>query len=395
MKNKILLIVGSLLVAAVVAFFALLPGLVDRGSNTVDRSVPLPAVTANHLHQGLTIVDLHADPLLWRRNLQDELDHGHVDLPRLIRGNVAIQVFGVATKSPVGLNYDANSGDTDQLTALVVANMQPPRTWGSLYQRALFQAQKLHELAAAAPDQLQLVGSRAELESLLRARASGTAVVGGMLGLEGAHALEGDIDKLDGLFAAGFRLLGLAHFFDNAVAGSMHGMEKYGLTPLGREVVRRAEQLGMIVDIAHSSPATIDEVLAMATRPVVVSHGGVKATCDTNRNLSDGQIQAIARNGGVIGVGYWNAAVCDITPAGIVAAMSHIRELVGVEHIALGSDFDGGTQTAFDTSELAVITQALLIRGFSEADIGLVMGGNAVRLLRQLLPPAAVANSHD
>ena len=387
MKHKVVSIVGLLLVISALVSFGLVPGMADRSANSVDRTVVLPEIsTAASLHSRLTVVDLHADPLLWRRNLLDELEYGHVDLPRLLRGNVAIQVFGVVTKSPVGQNYDANSGDTDQLTALVVASMQPVRNWGSLYQRALFQAEKLHKLAAAAPANLRVIRSHADLENLLAARTDGAAVVGGMLGLEGAHALEGKIENLDGLFNAGFRMLGLAHFFDNEVSGSMHGMDKYGLTPLGIDVVQRAEQLGMIIDIAHSSPTTISEVLAMTTRPVVVSHGGVKATCENNRNLSDAQIQAIAVNGGVIGVGYWDGAVCEITPASIVAAMSHIRDLVGVEYIALGSDFDGGTQTGFDTSELAVITQELLDQGFSEADISLIMGGNAVRLFGQLLP---------
>jgi len=387
MKHKLLSIVGLLLVISALVFFGLVPGMVDRSANSVDRTVVLPEIsTAASLHSRLTVVDLHADPLLWRRNLLDELDHGHVDLPRLLRGNVAIQVFGVATKSPVGQNYDTNSGDSDQLTALVVANMQPVRTWGSLYQRALFQAEKLHRLAGAAPHQLQVIRTRSDLEGLLAARAGGAQIVGGLLGLEGSHALEGKLENLDGLFDAGFRMLGLAHFFDNEVSGSMHGVDKYGLTPLGIEVVQRAEQLGMIIDIAHSSPTTISEVLAMAGRPVVVSHGGVKATCENNRNLSDAQILAIADNGGIIGVGYWDGAVCEITPTSIVAAMSHIRDLVGVEHIALGSDFDGGTQTGFDTSELVVITQELLNQDFSETEISLIMGGNAVRLFAQLLP---------
>jgi membrane dipeptidase len=387
MKHKAILILVLLLVVSALVFFGLMSGIADRSANTVNRAVVLPQITtAAALHSQLTVVDLHADPLLWRRNLLDELDHGHVDLPRLAQGNVAIQVFGVATKAPRGMNYDANSGDTDNLTFLVAANMQPLATWGSLYQRALFQAEKLHQFAAAAPDRLRVIRTQSDLEELLLARADGADVVGGMIDLEGSHALEGKLQNLDGLFDAGFRMLGLAHFFDNEVAGSMHGVDKYGLTPLGIEVVQRAEQLGMIIDIAHSSPTTISEVLAMATRPVVVSHGGVKATCENNRNLSDAQIQAIADNGGIIGVGYWDGAVCEITPASIVAAMSHIHDLVGVEHIALGSDFDGGTQTAFDTSELAVITQELLNQGFSEADISLIMGGNAVRLFGQLLP---------
>ena len=142
----------------------------------------------------------------------------------------------------------------------------------------------------------------------------------------------------------------------------------------------------MVIDLAHSSPATMDEVLDLATRPVVVSHGGVRATCDVNRNLNDDQIRRIAAGDGLIGIGYWDAAVCDTSPQGIVAAMDHVRKLVGVEHIALGSDFDGAVSTEFDTTGLVLLTQELQENGYREADIRLVMGGNAVRFLRENLP---------
>ena len=110
---------------------------------------------------------------------------------------------------------------------------------------------------------------------------------GGWLGIEGAHALDGKVENVDVLFDAGFRMMSPSHFFDNEMGGSAHGIEKYGLTEKGKEMVKRMEQKGMLVDVAHASSKAIDDVLAIATKPVVVSHTGVKGTCDNNRNLSD------------------------------------------------------------------------------------------------------------
>jgi len=151
--------------------------------------------------------------------------------------------------------------------------------------------------------------------------------------------------------------------------------------------VQAMEASGMIVDIAHCSHQCVADVLAMARRPVVSSHGGVQATCASNRNLTDDEIRAVAATGGVIGVGYWDSAVCDISPAGIVRAMAHVRDLVGVEHVALGSDFDGTVTTRFDTSQLVQITQALMQAGFTEAEIRAVMGGNALRVIGAGIQP--------
>jgi microsomal dipeptidase-like Zn-dependent dipeptidase len=146
------------------------------------------------------------------------------------------------------------------------------------------------------------------------------------------------------------------------------------------------ERRGMIVDIAHSSHATVAEVLRLATRPVVSSHGGVQATCRENRNLSDDEIRGVARTGGVVGIGVWEGAVCSTAPRATARAMRHVRDLVGINHVALGSDFDGATTVAYDVSRLSLITQALLDEGFSEADIRLAMGGNVLRVLGQALP---------
>ncbi len=401
--RKILLGGLALILLAAVLFFTLAPGIVERGMNQV-VAIPLKITPrAQALNAKLQIADMHADTLLWQRSVLARADRGQVDLPRLIAGNYALQVFSSVTKTPKGQNYDANSGDTDNITALTIADLQPPRTWGSLLQRSLWHAQKLHRYAQQSDGLLRVITTPDELNRLLADRADpsrwsgqphsiATRVphppVGAMLSIEGLQDMEGKLSNLDVLYNAGFRMAGLAHFFDNDVAGSMHGEAKGGLTPLGRQVVRRMEAIGMVVDIAHSSHATIAEVLAMARRPVVASHGGVQATCKVNRNLTDDEIRGVARTSGVIGIGYWDAAICSTKPEAAAAAIAHVRDVVGIDYVGLGSDFDGAVTTGFDSSQIAAVTQALIDRGFSDADIAKVMGGNVLRVLRAGIAPS-------
>ncbi|MGL3820244.1 dipeptidase [Sphingopyxis sp. R3-92] len=378
------------LIVAAGAFFTLAPGMLERSMNKVDGK-PLAQVSerAKALHKTLTIVDLHSDSLLWSRDFLDRAKRGHMDLPRLEEGHVALQILASTTKSPKGQNYDANGGDTDNITGLVIAQLQPVRTWNSLLERSLWHAEKLHRAVAASGGQLVAVADQADLNALLAARQGKAAPVGAMLSIEGLHGLEGDIANLDKLYAAGFRMAGLTHFFDNDLAGSMHGLKKGGLTPLGRDVVTRMEARGMVVDIAHCSSACVADILKMARRPVVSSHGGVQATCKVNRNLNDEQIRGLAATGGLVGIGYWDAAVCDTSPASIAKAMKHVRDLVGINHVALGSDYDGATTVRFDTSKLVQVTQALIDAGFSDDEIRAAMGGNAIRVLSAGLVPIA------
>jgi microsomal dipeptidase-like Zn-dependent dipeptidase len=142
----------------------------------------------------------------------------------------------------------------------------------------------------------------------------------------------------------------------------------------------------MLVDLAHASPQTVSEVLAMATRPVVVSHTGVAATCPGPRNLTDDQLRAIAANGGVVGIGYWEAAICTLGAASIAKAIRHAANVAGIDHVGLGSDFDGATSTPFATDGLVEITQALMDQHFTPDEIAKVMGGNVFRLLGETLP---------
>jgi membrane dipeptidase len=382
-----LALVMSASVVAGIFYFTTIPGKIDRSQNKV---VPvalniMPAAQA--LQATLDVADMHADSLLWKRDLLERSDRGHIDLPRLIEGHYALQVFSSVTKSHKGQNYDSNGADSDTITSLAVIDLQPPRTWTSLLQRSLWHAEKLQDFAAKSGGQLRLITTPSDIDRLLADRKNGVSVVGGMLSIEGLHDLEGKIENLDVLYATGFRMAGLTHFFDNDVAGSMHGVGKGGLTPLGRQAVSRMEALGMIVDLAHASHATVADVLAIATRPVVFSHGGVQATCKVNRNLTDDEVRGVARTGGVIGIGYWQGAICSTKPEGVARAVAHIRDLVGIDHVGLGSDFDGSTTTGFDASQVAAVTQALLDGGFSEPDIRKVMGGNVLRVLRAGIAP--------
>jgi membrane dipeptidase len=383
-RSRVLLVV---LLAAVV-FFTVVPGEVARQKNPVAVPPPYSAsAAAIALHRRLFIADLHADCLLWGRDLLAHGQTGHVDVPRMLLGNVGLQTFSVVTQVPARRNFTRNASDAiDIITPLAIAQRWPLRTWGSTRERARYQAGLLRDFAAGSQGQLRLIESATDLQRLLAARAEGQGVSGGLLALEGAQSLEGELQNLDVLYAAGFRMLGLVHFFDNAVGGSVHGEQQGGLTGFGRAVLHRAEQLGMLIDVAHASVALVDDVLAKATRPVLSSHGGVRGTCDNHRSLSDAQARAIAASGGVIGIGFWPRATCGEDVAAIVRALRYAVDLVGVEHVALGSDFDGAVQVPFDVSGLPLLTGALLQAGFSPADIEKLMGGNVVRLLLAVLP---------
>ncbi|MEO1168096.1 MAG: dipeptidase [Pseudomonadota bacterium] len=387
MIRKILIAIVLLVGIALTLFFTLGPIWIERDMNQ-RADVALPAISeeAEALHERLIIADLHSDTLLWDRNLLNRAGRGHMDLPRLEEGNVALQVFSSVTKSPSGQNYDSNPSDTDTIVWLAIGQLQPIRTWFSLLERSLYHADKLVEAEADSDGALRIVRTRADIDALLAERQRGEPVTGALLSIEGLHNLEGEAANFDRLFDAGYRMASPTHFFDNELGGSMHGLEKGGLTAFGRDIVRRMEQEGMIVDIAHASPAMVDDILSMATRPVVSSHGGVQAVCDVNRNLTDDQITAVAATDGVIGIGYWDGAICSYEPADVVASILHVRDLVGIRHVGLGSDYDGATTVGFDTSELAVITQLLMDEGLSEGEIAQIMGGNVIRLLRDGLP---------
>ncbi len=354
-------------------------------NRTVDRPPYEVSDEARAFHRTLTVVDLHADSLLWNRDLLAKSTYGHVDVPRMHEGGQAVQVFGLVTHFPFPPRLSGNRVRPDLVDTLARAQRWPRETHCSPFHRALHQARKLARFAERSNGGFRVIRTRGDLDALLEARARGETVVGGMLGLEGAHAFEGKLENLDRLYEAGLRVFGLAHFVDTDHGGSAHGTHKGGLTDLGRQAVARAGELGMVIDLAHSSPEVFRDVLAVAERPVIVSHTGVKATCCTVRNLSDDQIRAVAATGGVIGIGFFEYAVCSDCLADSIRAMRHVAGLVGAEHVALGSDWDGAT-TSIDCTGLPLVTQQLLESGFTRDEVRAIMGGNALRVLRAVLP---------
>lgn len=380
-------IVAALVLLAVVGLgvFFWLPYEVGASYNPTPADGPAPSEAARTLHQSLTVADLHADSLLWARDLSERGDWGHVDLPRLREGNVALQTFSAVTHSPRGLNLEHNSDDSDNITPLAIAQRWPPRTWGDRTERALYQAERLHALAEA-DEYFVVVRSQLELADFIKWRAEQPRMLAGWLSVEGAHALEGNLDNLQRLYDAGYRMIAPTHFFDTFVSGSAHGEEKGGLTDQGKAWVKAMDRLSMIIDLAHASPTTIDEILQLTERPVLVSHTGVQGTCPGVRNLSDGQLRRIAESGGLIGIGFWPAAVCGDTVADIARAIAHAVSVVGVDHVALGSDFDGAVAVPFDAANMAQLTDGLLKAGFSREDIARIAGENVVDFLLANLP---------
>jgi membrane dipeptidase len=377
----VVLVAGALIAGDVAATRA------DRRLNKVSRTTAYKATQRGaELHSRLVIADLHADALLWNRDLNERSELGQVDVPRLIEGNVALQVFGVVTHASSKDSMEKNDGSADDIRLLAMAQRWPVSTWVSRKARALYQAEKLADLAEDSDGKLTVIRTRQDLERFLAEREKDKHRVAGLLGLEGMQALEGRVESVDELHEAGFRMLGFAHFFDNEMSGSAHGVKKEGLSELGRAVVKRMEEKGMTLDLAHASRKTISDVLAIATRPIVVSHTGVKGTCDNNRNLSDEQLRAIARNNGVVGIGYWSTATCGGDAKAIARAIRYAVNVAGIDHVGLGSDFDGTVTTPFDTAGLVELTDALISEGFGEGEIRKIAGENVLRVLRGNLP---------
>lgn len=377
----------ALIIVGIIGFvFVILPARIDAGMNLVTPHEPYAiSEEAEALHATLRVSDLHSDMLLWMRDPTRWNDRGHTDLPRLRAGGVALQVFSSVTKTPSGQNYYSNTADSDDITALAIVQRWPMRTWDSILERALYHAERLNRLAAR-DDSFTVVRTRGDLEAVLAARETDPTAMAGLLETEGAHPLEGEIGNVDALWDAGYRMLGLQHFFDNALGGSLHGVSNAGLTDFGRDVIRRMDERGLIIDVAHSSPQVVEDVLAMTDSPLVVSHTGVHGHCEVKRNIPDALMQRIAAGGGLIGIGFWEDVTCDDSPEGVAATLLAAIDLVGIDHVALGSDYDGTVTTTFDASEYAVLTDRLLAAGLSESEIRQVMGENTVRFFLENLP---------
>lgn len=325
---------------------------------------------ARAIHDRFPAVDLHADSLMWSRWVGYDLHvrhdpplfraalAGHVDVPRLIEGGIGAQFFGLVSL-PVG-----------QRTGLAAVIDQ--------------QIDELETAVGKDPSRLVKARTAEEIEAARRRGA-----VAALLGIEGAHALEGDLSKLEHFARRGVRYLGLLHFSANDVGFPAAGAGRRpaeGLTRFGREVVRRCEELGVIVDLAHINRRGFLDACAMATRPPVVSHTGVLGAFKHWRNISDEELRAVADKGGCVGVIFCPKFLGGEGLEPVVRHLRHIIDVCGEDAPALGSDWDGfivPTRDLCDASKLPLLTDALLAADFSEERIAKILNRNVMRVLRE------------
>jgi microsomal dipeptidase-like Zn-dependent dipeptidase len=385
MLKKIFQILGIIIILAAIAFFYFAPEYIDKQQNkTSGKNL---VITKQPWYDSIPfIADLHCDALLWNRNFLKEHNYGHVDLPRLQKANVALQFFTIVSKTPKGINIEENSDKTDQVALLSFAQLRPIETWFNITKRGLSQCNDLHRFAKKSNNEFRVVTNQQELNQFIRDRNTNKKLVAGMLGIEGAHCLNNDINNLQKFYDAGVRYIGLAHFFDNEWAGSAHGMKKGGLTDAGKQLIKKMDSLHIIIDLAHSSPQTIDDIFKMTNGPVIVSHTGVQGTCNNRRNLSDAQVFEIGKRNGLIGIGLWETAVCGTDAAATAKAIKYVADKIGIDKVALGSDFDGAIEAPFDITGFPLIVAALEKEGFNREQIEKIMGGNTRDFFLKNLP---------
>ncbi|MGH7327797.1 MAG: dipeptidase, partial [Polyangiaceae bacterium] len=303
---------------------------------------------AHALHAAHPAIDLHADTLMWARWVNYDLHKrhetplprgaigGHVDLPRMREGGMGAQFFGLVSL-PVTKNSHGLARVIDE------------------------QIDALQGAIARKPSALRLVKTAAEIDACEK-----DGAIGALLGIEGAHALEGSLDRLDAFAKRGVRYLGISHFSANHAAFPAYGRGKddsQGLTDFGKKLVERCEANDVIVDLAHINRKGFLDACAMAKKPPIVSHTGVLGAFEHWRNIGDDQLRAVAEKGGVVGVIFCPKFLGAVGIDAVVAHFKHILDVVGEDVPALGSDWDGFIVPTYELKDpvgLPLLTDALL-----------------------------------
>lgn len=351
------------------------------------------------------IVDGHIDTpqrmLDMRSDISARLPDGHIDVPRMQQGGLTAAFFSIWV--------DARYGP------------------GTAFKRAMALMDAVRALTDSQP-QVELATTAGEVRA-----AAERGHVAALMGVEGGHAIENSLAKLDSLYRRGARYMTLTWNNGNDWAGSSTDPQRGGgLTDFGRRVVRRMNELGMLIDVSHVSDATFRDVLATTTQPVIASHSSCRALARHPRNLSDAQLRAIAQNGGVVGINFYpvflddhfrvqyeelrkrlqpeidsirvrhrgrpgeaafavdafvGARATQLDVPGIDRLMDHVDhavQVMGVDHVGLGSDFDGISVLPApmkDATSLPLVVAALRDRGYSDSDVRKILGENFLRLL--------------
>jgi membrane dipeptidase len=376
-----------------------------------------PRFRAEFIHKDAVVVDMHIDTIgrfLEGEDLRQDLNKGHVDIPKLKRGGLDLAVFACFSGPPA-----------DELEKAQAAK------------KIFRQLEALHRLVGQNRQDLEIVE---DSEDVMRLRNSGKTGV--LIGIESGYAIENDLDMLHAFYRAGARLMTLTHWThtDWADASGDSKAERCGLTAFGEQVVKEMNKLGMIIDLSHAHDETFWDVLRVSTVPVIASHSCCRALSDHHRNLTDGMLEALAKNGGVIGINFsvgflnavyekkqqalwmevarklgppadyneankadpekakkaeaefearWRALRKSLPPVDVKTLIDHIDHVVKVtgdaDHVGLGSDFDGISDPPVgleDAGRLIAITDELQRRGYKEADIRKILGGNFVRVFQ-------------
>jgi membrane dipeptidase len=323
---------------------------------------------AHAIHQRFPAIDLHADTLMWTRWLGYDLHArhkpplpfaalgGHVDLPRMRDGGMGAQFFGLVSL-PVSRRARGSGAVVDaQIDAL--------------------------DEAIVRRSGLRLVRTAAEVDACREA-----GELGALLGIEGAHALEGNLDRLAHFARRGVRYLGILHFSANEAGAPAYGRGRdatCGLTRWGQELVHRCEAERVLVDLSHINKRGFMDACSIATKPPIVSHTGILGAFDHWRNIDDEQLRAVADLGGCVGVIFCPRFVGGDGLGPVVKHLKHVLDVVGEDVPALGSDWDGfivPTRPLQDPTGLPLLTDALLEAGIGERTIGKILRGNVMRVL--------------
>jgi len=329
------------------------------------------------LHREATVVDTHCDtlkclmPMFTRpRNSQWDdrssvgigarSDLGHVDIPRLMEGGVDCQVFAISSVR-----------DRTRPYALRIA---------------MEMIDIFYRECEKNKDSIAPVTTHDEILN-----AAGEGKVGAMLSIEGADVMEGKIGLLRVFHRLGVRMVGLVHSLRNELAdGVVDRRTKGGLSELGVQAVEELDRLGVLIDVSHLSDAGFWDLMDVAKGPVMASHSNARAVCDHPRNMTDEMIEAMAERGGVMGMNFAPFFVHPVkaTFQGVVDHIDHIVDLVGPDHVGLGSDFDGIPSTPLgleDVARMPNITSELIRRDYPEEDVRKILGGNHLRVIKQVV----------
>ena len=332
---------------------------------------------AARIHEEAIVVDGHND-LPWRirgeaaleiepLRLDQRNEEGHTDIPRMQEGGLDVQWWSVY----VDPDIHGPEATAVQLEEIDVAK-RLCRTYPEL------------EMAYT-PDDVDRI-----------TEAGRTAC---LLGMEGGHVISNSIPVLRQLYEAGARYLTLTHFRTLSWADAAGDVTHGGLTQFGEEVVREMNRLGMVVDLSHVSDQTMTDALRVSEAPVIFSHSGARAVADHPRNVPDRVLRRLDENGGVVMVIFYpgylvpgadtlsSDYLSENSDVGTIADhIDHVVEVAGVDHVGLGSDFDGVSylpQGMKDVSDLPNLTQELMDRGYTEKEIRKILGGNAMRVFRE------------